>query len=257
MRSFLISAALLASAAVASPLKASVLENDNALLGRDYPLLQERSVVKPGRIISGRSDKAERDSLYASQLNLVERAISDIHRAEGLTKRDVEKRELFRRQLNTIPCGLGPRANSSICREAVTSQGFTLPRDGYANCNQNIGSCQVKCRNGFTLRNGVCIQNVGNCAPGLCPPNPRNGIFTCPFGRSCNLVCLYGQTPSEDGLSCINTKFDSNNCGGEGIVCPPSYNNVGTVSCFNNRCSIRCPTGTRTRYSSTGVYFCA
>ncbi|KAK4049351.1 hypothetical protein OIO90_005480 [Microbotryomycetes sp. JL221] len=142
-----VSLALLAHAVAASPLRQ--IDNDNTLLGRDYPLLQERSVADtPVRIISARSNKAERDSLYKPQLELVERHIEDSQRQEGLTKRDVQQRSLHKRQLQSQPCGLGPSARSQICRDYVTNNNVDLPRDAYANCNQNTGFCQVKCRNG-------------------------------------------------------------------------------------------------------------
>ncbi|KAK4055392.1 hypothetical protein OIO90_003230 [Microbotryomycetes sp. JL221] len=206
MRSFILASLALVSVAIAAP-------SQDSVLGLENPML-----------------KIKRDPLYQEGLAIVERQTQAAQLAEGLTKRDVQARSLHKRQLEAQSCGLGPAARSQICRTYVTENDVTLPRDSYANCNQNTGFCRLKCRNGFTLSQGVCVQNVGNCPPEVlasCPPRPRNGVYTCPFGSTCKLICLYGRTPING--QCVDTKFDPSNCGGVG--CPPAYNGIGTPAC--------------------------
>ncbi|KAK4049354.1 hypothetical protein OIO90_005483 [Microbotryomycetes sp. JL221] len=142
----------------------------------------------------------KRDASYQEGLAIVERQIEAAQRAEGLTKRDIEERSLFKRQLESQACGLGPAARSQICRDFVTNNNVAIPRDSYANCNQNTGFCRLKCRNGFcfygrTPINGQCVDtkfDVNNCGGVGCPA-AYNGIGTpaC-WNYQCTIRCPSG-----------------------------------------------------------------
>ncbi|KAK4047308.1 hypothetical protein OIV83_005486 [Microbotryomycetes sp. JL201] len=200
--------------------------------------------------------KAKRDPLYQEGLAIVERQIAAAQRAEGLTKRDIEARTLAKRQIDSVSCGLGPRARSQICRDYITNNNIQLPALAYANCNQNIGRCRLKCPNSYTYSRGTCVKNISNCTPeqrANCPANPLGGVYTCVGADgTCTLICRYGRTPI-DG-QCIDLKFDPDNCGGQ--TCPPAYNGIGTPACFNYRCTINCPAGYRVAILASGERIC-
>lgn len=44
---------------------------------------------------------------------MVERAIEEMAKAEGLTKRDLERREIHRRAVAKVQCGVGAKASSA------------------------------------------------------------------------------------------------------------------------------------------------
>ncbi|ORY88148.1 hypothetical protein BCR35DRAFT_351265 [Leucosporidium creatinivorum] len=49
-------------------------------------------------------------------------------------------------------------------------------------------------------------------------------------------------------------KFDVNNCGYKGHVCPSSYNGVGEPKCYFGVCTIDCPRGQRLKHKRGQVY---
>ncbi|ORY81275.1 hypothetical protein BCR35DRAFT_304148 [Leucosporidium creatinivorum] len=260
MRSFaaLVAAFALLNFASASPLKEFSLD-DPSLLGRDYPLLDKREAraeaVSRIAATKARNAKKARALEYEKHFNMVERAIEEMAKAEGLTKRDLERRDIHRRAVAKVQCGVGAKASTPICvKYALASE---IPANGRVACNSNTGRCQIVCNNNYTLRNGFCYKNANICTGKVCPAAPRNGVYLCTPGPRCTLVCNFGQTPNAAGTACVNTKFDANNCGAEGNVCPPSYNGIGSVHCWNFRCGITCPNGYYRRTSSTGQYYCS
>lgn len=107
----------------------------------------------------------------------------------------------------TMPCVVGDRCVSGMCQPA---------------CGPGQASCQNEC---VTLASdpfhcGMCGRQ---CAPGA----------PCVMGQ-CRAACI---TPllTCDGGSCIDPRFDPDNCNGCGIVCPAVQN--ATRLCLGGSCA--------------------
>ncbi|GAA6012533.1 hypothetical protein JCM10207_009033 [Rhodosporidiobolus poonsookiae] len=192
--------------------------------------------------------KARRAEAAREAEELLKRAISDVHESEGVSKRDLERREIFARALRRVRCGI----SDAVCARAVTAP-TDLPTNGQAVCDQATHICTVGCQDGFVLSGGACIANAPTCGPNTCGTTD-NGIFLCSGANTCTLVCdtANGYQPTAAG-TCVNTLSDAANCGAIGNVCPASYNGIGSASCKSGQCRVACPAGYGLRRTQDGT----
>ncbi|GAA5831101.1 hypothetical protein JCM11251_005143 [Rhodosporidiobolus azoricus] len=205
--------------------------------------------VKRAKVAAAK--KAKRVSKEREAQELLKRAISDAHAAQGLTERDLESRAIFERALRRVRCGI----SDAPCARAVTAP-TDLPTNGRAVCSPITHQCVVGCADGYVLSGGACIASSPTCGANTCP-TVENGVYLCSGNNQCTLACdtANGYSPTAAG-TCVNTRTDADNCGAIGNVCPGSYNGIGTASCKSGLCKIVCPAGygPRRTQDRTGIY---
>ncbi|BGP29675.1 hypothetical protein JCM10296v2_001414 [Rhodotorula toruloides] len=141
--------------------------------------------------------------------------------------------------------------------------------NGQSTCNN--GQCALKsCNSGYYLLNGVCTKlnlqtDTNNCGSLGTQCKVDNGVASCSSGTcsisSCNpgyqlqssgwwwwatqscekITCAQGFDWDSKLNQCRDVRYDTNNCGGCGNVCP-SVN--GEAACYNGQCSmLKCSWG--------------
>ncbi len=120
-------------------------------------------------------------------------------------------------------CGQNCCPGGATCTD--TNQGLCSCPSGTTQCNVN---CVPNCSNGQTLDLDSC-SCVSGCAPdgGSC-----NSDSNCCSGACISGACQTCQFLACDGVGCVDPSFDSNNCGGCGVVC-----SAPTASCTDGVCA--------------------
>lgn len=128
-------------------------------------------------------------------------------------------------QAPSFACGPNCCPGGSTCTN--TTQGICACPNGTTQCGN---SCVTNCPNGQTLDldsctcTSSCTPDQGGCnasaqcCSGFCDPG-SGACQTCQF-----LAC--------EGIGCVDPSFDSNNCGGCGVVC-----SAPTATCTEGACT--------------------
>ncbi|ORY80685.1 hypothetical protein BCR35DRAFT_304233 [Leucosporidium creatinivorum] len=195
--------------------------------------------------------KAKRALDEKENHQLFERAVAQHQGESGVSKRDLEARELSVRALRNVRCGI----SDSVCSSAALPS--DIPANGLTKCSQSKHRCIISCKAGFQYRGGVCVASATTCGTNTCG-SVDNGIFLCGAGAKCYLFCdsANGYASNASKTACIAKSVDVDNCGTEGNVCPSSYNGVGVATCRASKCRLTCPVGTFQQTTSTGLAFC-
>ncbi|GAA5844181.1 hypothetical protein JCM5353_005895 [Sporobolomyces roseus] len=151
-----------------------------------------------------------------------------------------------------IRCG-----TNNVCERRTAAP----PANGASVCIS--GKCTYRCNSGFApggADGSQCVASASTCAGVTCP-NVPNGYNTCDAASgACTAGCNAGFTLYENGASraCFATASDPENCGNPGVVCPASYNGIGSSVCRSGNCRIACPSGyfLRRANSDSNPYYC-
>ncbi|GAA5884950.1 hypothetical protein JCM6882_007166 [Rhodosporidiobolus microsporus] len=229
----------------------SFYSNEAAVEKRASDESRKEAAARVKRAKVAAAKKAKRVFKEREAQDLLKRAISDAHAAQGLTKRELESRAIFERALRRVRCGV----SDAPCARAVTAP-TDLPTNGKAVCSPVTHQCIVGCQDGFVLSGGACIASAPVCGANACP-TVENGVYLCSGANVCTLACdtSNGYSATAAG-TCVNTLVDADNCGAIGNVCPGSYNAIGDASCKSGQCKITCPAGYAARRTQdrTAIY---
>ncbi|KWU45554.1 hypothetical protein RHOSPDRAFT_32859 [Rhodotorula sp. JG-1b] len=148
------------------------------------------------------------------------------------------------------------------CGSAFTCAARTSPpANAAAVCL--TGRCAFSCNTGYgpSSDGSSCVASAGFCGGNACV-QPENGYTTCSAdGSTCVPGCntgYSGVTSSSGVFRCVNTNTDPTYCGSAGVVCPASYNGLGSPICSFGLCRLACPAGSfqRAAQSTTNPLYC-